>query len=417
MAGNLISPWDENGFFQPPSSLDAVDPEIPYLPLADPVSRVTADVSGLGPMRTPMRRREDFPHVAFFALTQSGAVAITGALTTSGDLGYPLSFSLDQSGGVAVAGALGLTGGVFFGGGDVDRTGAQVSALGPMRTPLKWRVDFSRAAVPFDVVQSGQTALAGALSVAGDVAGVVIVDRSTADFSTVGPMRLPFRHRVNFIRDFVGFEIEAPLQVDLLGAIGVSGDLGYTVPAGVPFAFTQVGAFTVNGTLTVSGDIGFTLASPQAFDIAQVGAVAMTGVMQTLGNIQFRTTFALLTQPLGINGTLALLGDIAFPAVHYIVQLNTLDLTGEVGIAAFGGFEYPTFTEGLPAGWRIERFLEEVPNPNYGTAYGNNYFTRWTWKGFDADNVMVAASGSEDDCYAQTLSIAQSRYARWRELA
>jgi hypothetical protein len=65
-------------------------------------------------------------------------------------------------------------------------------------------------------------------------------------------------------------------------------------------------------------------------------------------------------------------------------------------------------TAGLPPGWHTERVLENVPNPNFGTPYGQTYFTRWTYLGFDDAGTMLAASGAEEDCYNQLLSMAQS---------
>lgn len=63
----------------------------------------------------------------------------------------------------------------------------------------------------------------------------------------------------------------------------------------------------------------------------------------------------------------------------------------------------------LPPGWIVTQVLEEVPNPNFGTAYGNNFFTRWTYICHDQRGDFVAASGSEDDCYNQAAAIAESR--------
>lgn len=63
----------------------------------------------------------------------------------------------------------------------------------------------------------------------------------------------------------------------------------------------------------------------------------------------------------------------------------------------------------LPPGWVVNRILEEVPNPNFGTPYGNNYFARWTYICTDENGQFVCASGSEDDCNNQAQAMAQSR--------
>jgi len=66
----------------------------------------------------------------------------------------------------------------------------------------------------------------------------------------------------------------------------------------------------------------------------------------------------------------------------------------------------------LPPGWTITKTLEEVPNPNFGTPYGQNYFVRWTYICRDENNQFVCASGSEDDCNSQAQAMAQSRTQR-----
>lgn len=66
----------------------------------------------------------------------------------------------------------------------------------------------------------------------------------------------------------------------------------------------------------------------------------------------------------------------------------------------------------LPSGVPVEsgatfwRELEAVPNPNFGTPYGNTYFTRWTYslRQGDGDGALICSSGSESDAVAQSLS-------------
>lgn len=205
----------------------------------------------------------------------------------------------------------------------------------------------------------------------------------------------------------IPFEIEWGVQTDVAGSLAVAGDLGAVIGA-VPHAITQVGAFTVIGSVKVFGDLGYTIGPGIPFNLAQTTPIGLVGVLQTLGNIGVRQPFTLLTQPIGVVGTLQLLGNINAPDVFLFEQVGEIALTGTLlGYAEFEYFDRPT--GGLPFGWRVERFLETVPNPNYGTAYGNHFFTRWTYRGFDDNNQQVAASGSEDDCITQTLSIAQTR--------
>lgn len=63
----------------------------------------------------------------------------------------------------------------------------------------------------------------------------------------------------------------------------------------------------------------------------------------------------------------------------------------------------------LPPGWVVTKTLESVPNPNFGTPYGNAYFTRWTYICTDENGQYVCASGSDVDCYGQAQAMAQSR--------
>jgi hypothetical protein len=63
----------------------------------------------------------------------------------------------------------------------------------------------------------------------------------------------------------------------------------------------------------------------------------------------------------------------------------------------------------LPPGWTITESIEEVPNPNFGTVFGYPFFTRKTFICTDENGQFVCASGSDQDCESQALSMAQSR--------
>jgi hypothetical protein len=106
-----------------------------------------------------------------------------------------------------------------------------------------------------------------------------------------------------------------------------------------------------------------------------------------------------------------------YPSAYRLVHLGHMDIFGALVFKDTNFQPIEHITEGLPHGWYTAKYLETVPNPNYGTLYGNHFFTRWTWKGFDPAGTMVAASGSEQDCFSQTLAICQCRHEKWRELA
>jgi hypothetical protein len=64
---------------------------------------------------------------------------------------------------------------------------------------------------------------------------------------------------------------------------------------------------------------------------------------------------------------------------------------------------------GLPPGWVMTKVLENVPNPNFGTPYGQTYFTRWTYITTDENGQFVCASGADTDCCAQSHAMAEQR--------
>ena len=66
-------------------------------------------------------------------------------------------------------------------------------------------------------------------------------------------------------------------------------------------------------------------------------------------------------------------------------------------------------TVALPPGWVITPTLETVPNPNTSGPGSGAFFSRWTYICTDAAGGYVCASGSEPDCEAQALSMAQAR--------
>ena len=217
----------------------------------------------------------------------------------------------------------------------------------------------------------------------------------------------------------VPFPIELPLYINPRGTLGVSGDLGYTINATHPF--TQVGAFTLHGAISISGVLGYTLGPAVPKNIVQVGAVGLNGVLKVTApgaGIGYHHSFEIRTQPMGMLGVLGTLPtSFTYPSAYRLVHLGHMDMFGALVFRDTNFQPIEHITEGLPTGWYTAKYLETVPNPNYGTLYGNHFFTRWTWKGFDPAGTMVAASGSEQDCFSQTLAICQSRHEKWRELA
>ena len=63
----------------------------------------------------------------------------------------------------------------------------------------------------------------------------------------------------------------------------------------------------------------------------------------------------------------------------------------------------------VPPGFTaMTEVLEEVPNPNFGTPYGQNYFVRWTYRTkWTAKNITVS-DGSPDACSQQAWALYQA---------
>jgi len=67
----------------------------------------------------------------------------------------------------------------------------------------------------------------------------------------------------------------------------------------------------------------------------------------------------------------------------------------------------------VPAGWTpMVELIEEVPNPNFGTPYGQNYFVRRTYKTTWTAKQVTVSDGSQDACAQQAFTLAQSQTQR-----
>jgi hypothetical protein len=357
-------------------------------------------------------------------LTLAGVVHPIGDPTGSVTVG----FNVAQLGGLLVTGTLDLLDTVFATAvkpaqfltplGEILSKTRAIEAL----TPMGGIIDESFVVLGFELAPTSALGLTGALKINGNVqAGTGVADTS---FDVESPLALgtPIQGALGVIGDVqagvagASFDVEAGLILDtvLQAVLGVTGDVEIGTGVGV-LDFAQVGAFTVHGALGVIGDTGLTLGPAIPFEVT--GTIGVTGVLKVAGQFATAVGFNILTQPIGINGALLLRGDVQYPSVVGITQVGDITLQG---LLAFRdtAFRYEAFTEGLPRGWYVDGpILETVPNPNYGTAYGNAFFRRWTWKGYDPAGTMVAASGSEQDCIAQTLSVCQSRHEDWKALA
>jgi hypothetical protein len=70
----------------------------------------------------------------------------------------------------------------------------------------------------------------------------------------------------------------------------------------------------------------------------------------------------------------------------------------------------------VPVGWTaMVEVIEEVPNPNFGTPYGQNYFARRTYKTTWTEKNITVSDGSSDGCASQAFALAQSQTQRSSE--
>jgi hypothetical protein len=64
----------------------------------------------------------------------------------------------------------------------------------------------------------------------------------------------------------------------------------------------------------------------------------------------------------------------------------------------------------VPAGWTpMIAVIEEVPNPNFGTPYGQNYFVRTTYKTTWIEKQITVSDGSQDACAQQAFALMESQ--------
>lgn len=289
-------------------------------------------------------------------LAQSGAIAITGAPSLTGTLGF--KFDISQSGAIAVTGAPTLSGDISFKL-NLSQSG-QVSISG---APLLTGDVFTR--VPLDIAQSGALAISGAPTLSGDLGLKFNVAQSSALAISGAPSLTGeidatvygFRSAV-FLNPY-GFGADAPGSLDLVqsGAIAIGGTPSLTgdIQPKVEFEFEPPLELSAAGTVVVSGDIEITgslldgfsspvflnpygLGVPVAggpFSLVQSGAIAISGAPTLTGDPRPVVEFPLEPPiPLDASGVLAVSGDIQITAVTNLVQSGALALAGTLFASA-----------------------------------------------------------------------------------
>lgn len=188
-------------------------------------------------------------------------------------------------------------------------------------------------------------------------------------------------------------------------------DAAVAALAGTTRAAAYTGGVDIYGDARTGTSTRGAMQNKAATGLALVGQpIQLTATLDVVGDVQIAALF-LVEQDGSIElvGTLALTGDIYAGLPKLVLeQVEALLLTGSLSIS--GDIKAITrISDGLPEGWYLVKVLEEVPNPNFGTPYGQNYFVRWTYLGYDDNDIMLAASGALEDAFNQLLSIAQSR--------
>ena len=194
-----------------------------------------------------------------FDLTPTAAVALSGALSTTGAIGYGIDLeaplNLDVAGALSVSGALGLGIGV-------------AQTAGPaMAGSLSLAGTFEFAG-PFSLTPTGAVALAGAMSVAGDVQSSILFELTPSAALALSGSLTP--------AGAFGSDIGVGGSVSLAGALSAAGDTTYAI------AFETGGNVTLGGALSVAGDLEI-LANQ--FTLIPTAALAMAGSMAVAGDV------------------------------------------------------------------------------------------------------------------------------------
>lgn len=158
------------------------------------------------------------------------------------------------------------------------------------------------------------------------------------------------------------FDLEETAGPAISGVLGLTGDIGFTLPTDEPFdvaATAPVGMagtlaltgdvevvvdfevdappeLAINGQLGVSGDIEFTTGF---LDLMQVGAIGISGAMGTFGALQ--TTIEYVGSITQIDGVLGVSGDILAGNPVDLVVSGDIPISGQLGVSGDIGF-FPT---------------------------------------------------------------------------
>ncbi len=305
-------------------------------------------------------------------VAQSGAIGIAGTLTTAGDLAYPLgSIDLAQTGEIGISGTVGVAGTVGFSyynfaaanavgiSGTIGISGDigygttfawrsyrpwlgidswtedpfPIEAVSPIGISGTLGVSASSLfiRIPHAITQSGSTDIAGTLTIAGDVhTDATAVPHALVQSGSVdllGGLGVSGQ-----LTSTIPYEFEPglPLEINLGGALAVSGAVGITRPHDI----LRLAPLAMSGTLSVAGNIGLTIPAGTPHALVQSGTIDLSGTLGVSAALVYGVRFTLAAAaPIGLNGTFTITGDTrAAPFTWALAQSGTLDIGGAMTV-------------------------------------------------------------------------------------
>ena len=172
-------------------------------------------------------------------LVQSGAVAVNGALSTTGNLA--LAWKLQPSGAIAMSGTLATSGNVAF-----------AWQIQPSTLPLAGTVGVTgnlTYVAPFGLAPTAPVAVGGTVAATGGF-GVSGAVQPRADCAGVDRGR-DRSDQESRLRGAV--HVGADLGAGIVGSLGIAGDVPHTSQ----LVLAQTGALAISSALSVSGNVGF----------------------------------------------------------------------------------------------------------------------------------------------------------------
>ena len=212
-----------------------------------------------------------------FTVEPQGPISLAGTLGAAASLTVGTRFTLDPSP-IALAGSLGITGDIAIAGPAVFTVDAQapISLVGSLGVSGDIAVTL---ATSFVVEPQAPISLGGSLALTGDLAYAQPVVFSIDPQSAIGLVGSLAASAGLDIRKVFSVEPQAP--VALAGSLALSGDLTYSQP--VPFLIEPIGPIAMAGQLQINA----ALAYGAPVELVVDGAVALVGSLGVSAALNF----------------------------------------------------------------------------------------------------------------------------------